>query len=279
MKKLIVTAAILLAVIGAFAIPSYAAENGTETAEAVTHVVTEAAGEIATEENVEATEPATEEETTPVSIDDGYIAEQDRDWLINAIKNAKPEEVEFIKGYIEDALVAMEGLNYTDWEWVYKIVEDNAEWFACMIVGLGFVVAAVVAIVKYRREKLLINNAVGAVGISEREMQNMVSKMDDYETKYDALAQKIGQALDRLDERDKMLAEADEFIRRKEKDNLAASNHDIEAMIMLSDIVGDLVQLSSIPQIKKDSLYTKHATAKEHILKEMETTGNEENGG
>jgi hypothetical protein len=76
-----------------------------------------------------------------------------------------------------------------------------------------------------------------------------------------------------------MLAEADEFIRRKEKDNLAASNHDIEAMIMLSDIVGDLVQLSSIPQIKKDSLYTKHATAKEHLLKEMETTGNEENEG
>ena len=35
MKKLIVTAALLLAVIGAFAIPSYAAENGTETAEAV----------------------------------------------------------------------------------------------------------------------------------------------------------------------------------------------------------------------------------------------------
>lgn len=269
MRKISVFVAltVLIAMIAGSAFAVFA--DTTEETVAATDIVTEATTDAPTETPTEAPTKA-EEATEGEDMDTLYNAEQDRDWLIEAIKKAKPEEVEFIKGYIEDALVAMEGLNYTDWEWVYKIVSDNAEWIACMIVGLGFVAAAVATFIKFRREKLLINNAVGAVGISEREMQNMVAKMDDYETKYDALAQKIGQALDRLDERDKMLAEADQFIRRKEKDNLAAANYDIDAMIMLSDIVEDLIQLSSIPQIKKDALYTKHATAKENILKEME---------
>ena len=189
MRKLIATAALLLAMVMAFAMPAYASEVTAEATEEITPTVTEEAIENATEGNVEATEAATEEEVTeapteeetdtePVGIVDGLPAKADRDWLINAIKTAKPDEVEFIKGYIEDALVAMEGKNYTGWEWAYKIVEDNAEWLACLVVGLGFIAAAVVAIVKYRREKILINNSVEAVNIAEKKMEELTAKTD-----------------------------------------------------------------------------------------------------
>lgn len=266
MKKFSVFVAMtaLVAMIAGATFTAFAAEP----VDLATDTITAEATEIATEAPTEAATEATTE--APKDMETIYNAEQDRDWLIDAIKKAKPEEVEFIKGYIEDALVAMEGLNYTDWEWAYKIASDNAEWIACMIVGVGFIAAAVVAVIKYRREKLLINNAVGAVSISEREMHAMVAKLDTYEGKYEDMEKKIGEALERLDKRDVMLEEAGEFIRGKEKDNLAATNHDIDAMILLADVVNELIQLSNIPQVKKDAIYSKHETAKAAILKQME---------
>lgn len=285
MRKFFSAVVALLVATALLAMPAYASEVTAEATEEVTPTVTEEATENATEGNVEATEAATEEEVTeapteeeaaeeetetePVGIVEGLPAEADRDWLINAIKTAKPDEVEFIKGYIEDALVAMEGKNYTGWEWAYKIVEDNAEWLACLVVGLGFIAAAVVAIVKYRREKILINNSVEAVNIAEKKMEELTAKTDKYEKTVGDVVVAVGAMLEYLKERDDALEAQAKDLQARDDQVIASNQNAINAKILLADVLGELIQLSNIPQIRKDEIYSKHETAKNHILNEM----------
>ncbi|MBQ1233407.1 MAG: hypothetical protein IIX86_07740 [Clostridia bacterium] len=262
MRNFLITALTLLAIACLITVPAHAAEETAQGVETVTEVQQEVTEETPTETIFEGTdaeavtEAITEQEeiTTAIDADDALEAEDARQWLIDAIKNAKPEQVEFIKGYIEDALVAMEGLQYTEWEWIYKITSDNAEWVACIIVGLGFIFSGVVMIVKYRREKVLINNSVDAVGVSERKMGEMVRRVGDCEQRFEDLAQENVAVIKRLDERDKQLAEALETIRQLEEKNCAATKHDIDAMLVLADVLDELIQLSNIPQVKKDAI-------------------------
>ena len=280
MRKFFSAVVALMVATALLAMPAYASEVTAEATEEVTLTVTEEATQNATEENVEATEAATEEETTeeiteapteeetetePVGIVEGMPAEADRDWLINAIKAAKPDEVEFIKGYIEDALVAMEGIEYTEWEWIYKIIEDNVEWFACLIVGLGFLAAAVVVIVKYRREKTLINNAAASANASEKKMGEMTEQVAGYDETIKILSDAVTKALEQLKIHNDELAAAGKELIKRDEAVIAAANADVHAMILLADIVDDLIQLSNIPQIRKDEIYSKHETAKNHI--------------
>lgn len=275
MRNFLITALTLLAIACLITVPAHAAEETAQGVETVTEVQQEVTEETPAEtifEGTEAvdTEAVTEEITTAIDADDALEAEDARQWLIDAIKNAKPEQVEFIKGYIEDALVAMEGLQYTEWEWIYKITSDNAEWVACIIVGLGFIFSGVVMIVKYRREKVLINNSVDAVGVSERKMDEMVKRVGDYEMRFENLAQENVAVIKRLDERDKQLADALQTICKMQEQTAAATKHDIDAMLILADVLDELIQLSNIPQVKKDAIYSKHETAKNHIVSEME---------
>ena len=311
MRKLLTFAAVLLVLAVVFCLPCYASEEAVETEEVVAPANTEAAEEQATEAVVEpstevvdettesttestteateetaevteeettaeeeTTEETTEEETTEViGITDGYTNEQARDWLINAIMTAKPEEVEFIKGYIEDALVSMEGLAYTEWEWIYKIVADNIEWVSCLTVGIGFLAAAFFAIFKYRREKTLINNAASAANASEAKMGEMTEKVAEYEETIKALAETVTKALAQMQEHDGQLAAVGQELIKRDETVIAASTADVHAMILLADIVGDLIQLSNIPQVRKDEIYSKHETAKNHIF--TQTMGGE----
>lgn len=275
MRNFLLTAVMLLSIALIISVPAHAAEETAEGIETVTEVQQEVTEEATAEtifEGTEAvdTEAVTEEITTVIDADDAIEAEDARQWLIDAIKNAKPEQVEFIKGYIEDALVAMEGLQYTEWEWIYKITSDNAEWVACIIVGLGFIFSGVVMIVKYRREKVLINNSVDAVGVSERKMGEMVKRVGDYEMRFEDLAQENVAVIKRLDERDEQLADALQTICKMQEQTSAATKHDIDAMLILADVLDELIQLSNIPQVKKDAIYSKHETAKNHIVSEME---------
>lgn len=275
MRNFLITALTLLAIACLITVPAHAAEETAQGVETVTEVQQEVTEETPAEtifEGTEAvdTEAVTEEITTAIDAEDALEAEDARQWLIDAIKNAKPEQVEFIKGYIEDALVAMEGLQYTEWEWIYKITSDNAEWVACIIVGLGFIFSGVVMIVKYRREKVLINNSVDAVGVSERKMGEMVKRVGDYEMRFEDLAQENVAVIKRLDERDKQLADALQTICKMQEQTAAATKHDIDAMLILADVLDELIQLSNIPQVKKDAIYSKHETAKNHIVSEME---------
>lgn len=275
MRNILITALTLLAIACLITVPAHAAEETAQGVETVTEVQQEVTEEATAEtifEGTEAvdTEAVTEEITTVIDADDAIEAEDARQWLIDAIKNAKPEQVEFIKGYIEDALVAMEGLQYTEWEWIYKITSDNAEWVACIIVGLGFIFNGVVMIVKYRREKVLINNSVDAVGVSERKMGEMVKRVGDYEMRFEDLAQENVAVLKRLNERDEQLADAQQTICKMQEQMSAATKHDIDAMLLLADVLDELIQLSNIPQVKKDAIYSKHETAKNHIVSEME---------
>ena len=280
MRKFFSAVVALMVATALLTMPAYASEVTAEATEEVAHTVTEEATENATEGNVEATEADTEEETTeeiteapteeetetePVGIVEGMPAEADRDWLINAIKTAKPDEVEFIKGYIEDALVAMEGIEYTEWEWIYKIIEDNVEWFACLIVGLGFLAAAVVVIVKYRREKTLINNAAASANASEKKMGDMTKQVAGYDETINILSDTVTKALEQMKMNDEELANVWKELIKRDEAVIATSNEDVQAMILLADIVGDLIQLSNIPQIRKDEIYSKHETAKGHI--------------
>lgn len=286
MRKFFSAVVALLVATALLAMPAYASEVTAEATEEVTHTVTEEATENATEGNVEATEATTEEETTEevteapteektelVGIVDGMPAEADRDWLINAIKTAKPDEVEFIKGYIEDALVAMEGVNYTEWEWVYKIIADNAEWIACLTVGLGFLAAAVVMIIKYRREKTLINNAAAAANASEEKMAEMTKKVAEYDERIGALTETVTQAILLMQTHDDELAAAKQELIKRDETVVANDKLNVNAMILLADVVGDLIQLSSAPQIRKDEFYSRHATAKNNII--AQTMGGE----
>ena len=275
MRNILITALTLLAIACLITVPAHAAEETAQGVETVTEVQQEVTEEATAEtifEGTEAvdTEAVTEEITTVIDADDAIEAEDARQWLIDAIKNAKPEQVKFIKGYIEDALVAMEGLQYTEWEWIYKITSDNAEWVACIIVGLGFIFNGVVMIVKYRREKVLINNSVDAVGVSERKMGEMVKRVGDYEMRFEDLAQENVAVLKRLNERDEQLADAQQTICKMQEQMSAATKHDIDAMLLLADVLDELIQLSNIPQVKKDAIYSKHETAKNHIVSEME---------
>ena len=286
MRKFFSAVVALMVATALLAMPAYASEVTAEATEEVTPAVTEEATENATEGNVEATEATTEEETTeevteaptedetePVGIVDGLPAEADRDWLINAIKTAKPDEVEFIKGYIEDALVAMEGITYTEWEWVYKIIADNAEWIACLTVGLGFLVAAVVMIIKYRREKTLINNAAAAANASEEKMAEMTQKVAEYDERIGALTDTVTQAILLMQTHDDELAASKQELIKRDETVIANDKLNVNAMILLADIVGDLIQLSSAPQIRKDEFYSRHATAKNNII--AQTMGGE----
>jgi hypothetical protein len=286
MRKFFSAVVALMVATALLAMPAYASEVTAEATEKVTPTATEEATENATEGNVEATEAATEEETTeevteapteeetePVGIVDGLPAEADRDWLINAIKTAKPDEVEFIKGYIEDALVAMEGITYTEWEWVYKIIADNAEWIACLAVGLGFLAAAVVMIIKYRREKTLINNAAGAANASEEKMAEMVQKVAEYDERINTLTETVAQAILLMQTHDGKLAAAEQELIKRDETVIANDKLNVNAMILLADVVGDLIQISSVPQIRKDELYSRHATAKNNII--AQTMGGE----
>jgi hypothetical protein len=286
MRKFFSAVVALMVATALLAMPAYASEVTAEATEEVTPTATEEATENATEGNVEATEAATEEETTeevteapteeetePVGIVDGLPAEADRDWLINAIKTAKPDEVEFIKGYIEDALVAMEGITYTEWEWVYKIIADNAEWIACLAVGLGFLAAAVVMIIKYRREKTLINNAAGAANASEEKMAEMVQKVAEYDERINTLTETVAQAILLMQTHDGKLAAAEQELIKRDETVIANDKLNVNAMILLADVVGDLIQISSVPQIRKDELYSRHATAKNNII--AQTMGGE----
>jgi transcriptional regulator NrdR family protein len=101
-------------------------------------------------------------------------------------------------------------------------------------------------------------------------MGEMVKRVGYYEMRFEDLAQENVAVIKRLDERDKQLAEALDTIRQLEEKNGAATKHDIDAMLILADVLGELIQLSNIPQVKKDAIYSKHETAKNHIVSEME---------
>lgn len=286
MKKFLITALCITVLLLCFVFPCYASEDGAEATEAVTMVTTDPVEENATEAVVEGVEATEEEVTTvaetepvtePVGFQEGFTTESDRDWLINAIKNAKPEEVEAIKGYIEDAVVHMEGLNYTEWDWVYKIVADNAEWFACLLVGIGFVVFAVVSLVLHRRKKILINNSVETVQIAEQNMAELVKHTDAYEATLTATVAVVKESIEYMKERDERLCKKKQELIDKDEAVIEATKNDVNAMLMLADIIDELIQLSAIPQVRKDAIYSKHATAKNHIVSQMQGGDSDEN--
>jgi uncharacterized protein YukE len=130
--------------------------------------------------------------------------------------------------------------------------------------------AGVVGLVLKKLIKVLINNVAESSQKSENEMKKSNATMETYDRTLIALSADIHATLDRISERDDDLKKATDTIARLDREFIAATKSDVEAMLLLADVIDELIQLSNIPQIKKDAIYSKHETAKAAIRKEAE---------
>jgi hypothetical protein len=96
-------------------------------------------------------------------------------------------------------------------------------------------------------------------------MAEMVQKVAEYDERINTRTETVAQAILLMQTHDGKLAAAEQELIKRDEAVIATANEDVQAMILLADIVGDLIQLSSIPQIRKDEIYSKHVTAKNHI--------------
>ena len=224
----------------------------------------------AKEETATETEAQTEAETEAETMTIGEIVdkEKDRNWILGVIDQATPEEVDKMQEAIENAILGLETEDFGGWDWAYKLVKDNAHTLSIIAVGLGLLVTAIVGIVKVKRDKMLNHNVIASTETAYQLCEENKKVIEGYSAQIADLTKSVGELMAEVKAKDeiiaKLTAEQTALVKKEMAEHEASKN----ASVLLADIVYDLIEMSNIPRIKKDALFTRHETAKKRIAEE-----------
>lgn len=224
----------------------------TTMAEDMTEAITE-----------EVTEAVTEVET--LAVGELVEAEKDRNWILGVIENAAPEEVEKLEQAINDALLGIETEDFGDWDWAYKLVKDNAGDIATVLVGLGLIAMAILTVIKTKRDKKLTETLTASTNIAVDIANENADIINGYKEACENLAEAVELLMVETTEKDKTIAELVEKLESIVAQDLTEHEATTQAEMLLASVVYELISLSNIPQIKKDTLFSKFETAKKRI--------------
>ena len=245
------------------AIETVAETTPETTAETMAETTIE---DTAKEETATETEAQTEAET--MTIGDIVDAEKDRNWILGVIDQATPEEVDKMQEAIENAILGLETEDFGGWDWAYKLVKDNAHTLSLVAVGLGLLVTAIVGIVKVKRDKTLNHNVIVSTETAHRLCEENKKVIEGYSAQIEELTKAVGELMAEVRAKDeiiaKLTAEETALVKQEMAEHEASKN----ASVLLADIVYDLIEMSNIPRVKKDALFTRHETAKKRIAEE-----------
>ena len=211
-------------------------------------------------------EIVTEAETFTVS--DVLETEKDRNWILGVIENATPEEVDKMQQAIENAILGLETEDFGDWDWAYKIVTDNAHALSLIAVGLGLLVTAIIGIVKVKRDKMLNHNVIASTETAVQICEENQKVIEGYASQIAELSKAVAELMAEVKAKDEVIAKLTEEETALVKQEMAEHEASKNASVLLADIVYDLIEMSNIPQVKKNALFTRHETAKKRIAED-----------
>lgn len=239
--------------------------------ETVAETTPETTAETMAETTIEDTATAdttTETEAETMTIGNIADAEKDRNWILGVIEQATPDEVDKMQEAIENAILGLETEDFGGWDWAYKIVTDNAHALSIIAVGLGLLVTAIVGIVKVKRDKMLNHNVIASTETAYQLCEENKKVIEGYSAQIADLTKSVGELMAEVKAKDeiiaKLTAEETALVKQEMAEHEASKN----ASVLLADIVYDLIEMSNIPRIKKDALFTRHETAKKRIAEE-----------
>jgi hypothetical protein len=212
------------------------AESATENLTATvagqdTAVVSDTAAEPSAQATAEAVTPSSDE--------------PDIDELID---RATPEQIQAIKDYILDGLAPVDGANITGWDKVKIFVIENLDAIAWIIAGVAFVV-------------FFIGNCILRKTVSRESavMNNNTVELGEAAKRY------MGEAAVTVKE---VLAAAEELrietaaeIERLKNTETAYS----ESVELMATVVNELLQVSNLPQWKRDEITIIFNAAKDRL--------------
>lgn len=221
-----------------------------------------------TVEGTATADTTTKTEAETMTIGDIADAEKDRNWILGVIEQATPDEVDKMQEAIENAILGLETEDFGGWDWAYKIVTDNAHALSIVAVGLGLLVTAIVGIVKVKRDKMLNHNVIASTETAYQLCEENKKVIEGYSAQIADLTKSVGELMAEVKAKDeiiaKLTAEETALVKQEMAEHEASKN----ASVLLADIVYDLIEMSNIPRIKKDALFTRHETAKKRIAEE-----------
>lgn len=278
MKKTVFATLTTLVLVALMALTPYATDEAeTAIVEEVTAIETvaettpETTAETMAETTIEDTATAdttTETEAETMTIGNIADAEKDRNWILGVIEQATPDEVDKMQEAIENAILGLETEDFGGWDWAYKIVTDNAHALSIIAVGLGLLVTAIVGIVKVKRDKMLNHNVIASTETAYQLCEENKKVIEGYSAQIEDLTKSVGELMAEVKAKDeiiaKLTAEETALVKQEMAEHEASKN----ASVLLADIVYDLIEMSNIPRIKKDALFTRHETAKKRIAEE-----------
>ena len=219
----------------------------------------------ATDIHIEAEE--SEIQTLSDDIPDG-IENAEKSQLIEIINGLSGEGIEKMQGILLAGINSVERDSGTVWDRTADFCERHIEAISLLTfaVTVIFYMALRVRGNKRLRRNIEIstNNAVEAVEIAKGISADNVAELERYSAQVEHYAAAMADATERIDV---LLAE----IRQKSLENEALRNvirHNSEADMLVADTVNELLQLSNIPQNKKDAIYSKVSAAKVLISSE-----------
>ena len=278
MKKTVFATLTTLVLVALMAITPYATDEAeTAIVEEVTAIETvaettpETTAETMAETTIEDTATAdttTETEAETMTIGNIADAEKDRNWILGVIEQATPDEVDKMQEAIENAILGLETEDFGGWDWAYKLVKDNAHTLSIIAVGLGLLVTAIVGIVKVKRDKMLNHNVIVSTETAHRLCEENTAVIKEYTSQMAELTKAVVELMAEVRAKDEIIAKLTAEQTALVKQEIAEHEASKNASVLLADIVYDLIEMSNIPRIKKDALFTRHETAKKRIAEE-----------
>lgn len=273
MKKTVFATLTAILLVALMTLTPYATDEEVTAIETVDETAPETTAETMAETAIEDTvmaETTAEAETEAETMTIGEIvdAEKDRNWILGVIEQATPEEVDKMQEAIENAILGLETEDFGGWDWAYKLVKDNAHTLSLVAVGFGLLVTAIVGFVKVKRDKVLNHNVIVSTETAHRLCEENTAVIKEYTAQMAELTKAVGELMAEVKEKDEIIAKLTAEETALVKQELAEHEASKNASVLLADIVYDLIEMSNIPRVKKDALFTRHETAKKRIAEE-----------
>ena len=208
---------------------------------------------------------------TPQKLSDDIpsgIENAEKDQLIEIINGLSGEGIDKMQTVLLAGINSIERDKSTLWDRTADFCQMHIE--AISLIAFSAVVVFYM-LIRVRGSKRLrrnieisTNNAVEAVEIAKSISADNLAVLEGYTVQVERYSSVISDANARIDE---LLCE----VRRKSLENEALRNvikHNVDADMLVADTVNELLQLSNIPQNKKDAIYSKITEAKALISSE-----------
>lgn len=264
MKKRLIALLTILVLAVAIMLPVYAEDDTTATEAVVETIETTAAVETTLTDEI----PAEEE-----------IAAADKQSFAEMLDGMSPEGVEKIKALILSGMDKIDSTENTGWDKAKTFILAHLTEVAWIVFAVVLVFYIAIEIIRYkglRKSAATMNN--NAILIAEKSTDAVKENTDVMKAVKDSVSQYQNTVSEAAE---LMKLQAAELERRNAEYEKMLIEYRVKLEInsraetLLADSLNELLQLSNIPQIKKDAIYARYARAKALIESEMEDNSND----